>query len=182
VGYGSAEPPIRAAGDLTIVPGTGPVIFAYDGSDTAAFAIETASSQLGTDRDAIVACVWRPVDVCFKPVPGRRFRSCVAKEVERAAHETAAVGVDLARRHGFRACARTIEAAPTFRGLITLADEWHCPLIVLGSSHRTGVLGPRTGSVAGATVKHFPRSVLVIRKPDDVATVPASTVARWGQG
>jgi nucleotide-binding universal stress UspA family protein len=182
VGHGSAEPPIRAAGDLTIVPGTGPVIFAYDGSDTAAFAIEGASSQLGSDREAIVACVWRPVDVCFKPVPGRRFRACVAKEVERAAHETAAVGVDLARRHGFRACARTIEAAPTFRGLITLADEWECPLIVLGSSHRSGVLGPRTGSVAGATVKHFPRSVLVIRKPDDVATVPAATVARWGQG
>lgn len=111
-GYVGAILPIRAAEDLTIVAAAGPVIFAYDGSDTAAFAIEAASSQLGTDREAIVACVWRPVDVCFKPVPGRRFRSCVAKEVERAAHETAAVGVDIARRHGFRASARTIEAAP----------------------------------------------------------------------
>jgi nucleotide-binding universal stress UspA family protein len=159
-----------------------PVIFAYDGSDTAAFAIEQASAQIGADRDAIVACVWRPVDVCFKPVPGRRLRSCVAKEVERAAHETAAAGVALARHHGFRACARTIEAAPTFKGLITLADEWECPLIVLGSRRHTGLFGHRTGSVAGATVSHFPRSVLVIRKPDDVATVPASEVARWGQG
>lgn len=163
------------------VSATGPVIFAYDGSDTAAFAIEAASAQLGTDRDAIVACVWRPVDVCFKPVPGRRLRSCVAKEVERAAHETAAAGVALARRHGFRACARTIEAAPTFKGLITLADEWECPLIVLGARPRTGLLH-RTGSVAGATMSHFPRSVLVIRKPDAVAAAPASTVARWGQG
>lgn len=174
-GYAVAILPIRAAGVLTMAPAAGPVIFAYDGSDTAAFAIEGASSQLGGEREAIVACVWRPVDVCFKPVPGRRLRTCAAKEVERAAQETATAGVAIARRHGFRASARTIEAAPTFKGLITLADEWGCPLIVLGSNRRTG-------SVAGATVKHFPRSVLVIRKPDDVAGAPASMVARWGQG
>jgi nucleotide-binding universal stress UspA family protein len=160
------------------VPCTGPVIFAYDGTDTAAFAIEQASTQIGTDRDAIVACVWRPVDVCFTPVPGRRLRSCVAKEVERAAHETAAAGVALARRFGFHACARTIEAAPTWKGLVTLADEWSCPLIVLGSRHRTGLFGSRAGSVAGATVSHFPRSVLVIRKPEEVASAPVSTLRR----
>jgi nucleotide-binding universal stress UspA family protein len=174
-GYVGAILPIRVAGVLTIVAAAGPVIFAYDGSDDAAFAIEGASEQLGPDREAIVACVWRPVDVCFKPVPGRRLRTCVAKEVERAAHETAAAGVAIARRHGFRASARTIAAAPTFKGLIDLAEEWGCPLIVLGS-------GARTGSVAGATVKHFPRSVLVIRKPDDVASAPASMVAGWNQG
>jgi nucleotide-binding universal stress UspA family protein len=166
----------------------GPVIFAYDGTDHAAFAIEQASSQLGTNRDAIVACVWRPVDVCFKPVPGRRLRACIAKEVERAAHETAAAGVAIARAAGFQACARTIEAAPTWKGLITLADEWECPLIVLGSRHHNRFFGNRTGSVAGATVSHFKRSVLVIHKPDDtppvptdVASIPASTVATWGQ-
>ncbi len=165
---------------MSAVADVGPVIFAYDGTDPAAFAIEQASSQLDPDRDAIVACVWRPVDVCFTPVPGRRLRSCVAKEVERAAHETAAAGVALARRFGFRACARTIEAAPTWKGLITLADEWSSPLIVLGSRHRSGLFGSRTGSVAGATVSHFPRSVLVIRKPDDVASASASAVAGWG--
>jgi nucleotide-binding universal stress UspA family protein len=155
------------------VPCTGPVIFAYDGTDTAAFAIEQAAAQIGADRDAIVACVWRPVDVCFTPVPGRRIRSCVATEVERAAHETAAAGVALAREFGYRARARTIEAAPTWKGLITLADQWGCPLIVLGSRHHTGLFGNRTGSVAGATVSHFPRSVLVIRKPVDAAGVSA---------
>jgi nucleotide-binding universal stress UspA family protein len=158
------------------VPATGPVILAYDGTDSAAFAIEQAPAQLGADRDAIVACVWRPVDVCFKPVPGRRLRACIAKEVERAAHETAAAGVALARRVGFRACARTIEAAPTWKGLVTLADEWDCPLIVLGSRHRTGLFGNRTGSVAGATVSHFPGSVLVIRRP--AATVAVGAVSR----
>jgi nucleotide-binding universal stress UspA family protein len=167
----------------------GPVIFAFDGTEHAAFAIEQASAQLG-NRDAIVACVWRPVDVCFKPVEGRRLRTCVAKEVERAAHETAAAGVAIAREAGFRACARTIEAAPTWKGLITLADEWECPLIVLGSRHHNrSLFGSRTGSVAGATVSHFKRSVLVIHKPDDapnarpdVASVSAATVAGWRQG
>lgn len=139
-----------------------------------------ASSQLGTDRDAIVACVWRPIDVCFKPVPGRRLRSCIAKEVERAADETAAAGVALARELGFHACARTIEAAPTWKGLIILADQWNCGLIVLGSRHHSGLFGDRAGSVAGATVSHFQRSVMVIRKPDDLASASASAVAGWG--
>ncbi|MBS1678074.1 MAG: universal stress protein [Actinobacteria bacterium] len=143
----------------------GPVILAYDGTEPAAFAIEQASSRLGANREAIVACVWRPVDVCFKPVPGRRLRACVAREVERAAHETAAAGVALARHFGFHARARTIEAAPTWKGLVTLADEWECPLIVLGSRHRTGLFGHRTGPVAGATRSHFQRSVLVIHQP-----------------
>ena len=103
--------------------GAVPVILAYDGGERAAYAIEQAPAQIGTERDAIVACVWRPVDVSFKPVPGRR-PFCVAKEVERAAHETAAAGVGLARQAGFNACARTIEAAPTWKGLIHLADQW----------------------------------------------------------
>jgi nucleotide-binding universal stress UspA family protein len=143
-----------------------PLILAYDGTDHAAFAIQHAAYQLGTDREAVVACVWRPVDVCFQPVPGRRLRCCVAKEVERAADETAAFGACLARQAGFRACARTIQAAPTWMGLIDLADKWESSLIVLGTRHHPSLLGSRTGSVAAATVRRFHGSVMIVRKPN----------------
>ncbi|HEX3362375.1 MAG TPA: universal stress protein [Solirubrobacterales bacterium] len=160
----------------------GPIVFAYDGTDTAAFAIGQASGQLGTARDAIVACVWRPVDVGFEPVAGRRFRCTMASEVERAAQETAAQGADIATQAGFRARPRTIQGAPTYRGLINLAEQHACSLIVIGSHHRTGVLGYLTNSVAAATVSHFRHSVLVIRKPAVAASnVPRSTALPAGR-
>ena len=47
-----------------------PVILAYDGSELAAFAIERAGIELAPGREALVACVWHPVDVGFTPVDG----------------------------------------------------------------------------------------------------------------
>ena len=41
--------------------------FAYDGSELAAFAIAQAAAQLAPRRDALVVCVWQPVDVGFTP-------------------------------------------------------------------------------------------------------------------
>jgi hypothetical protein len=35
----------------------GPVLFAYDGSELAAFAIAQAAGQLAPQRDALVVCV-----------------------------------------------------------------------------------------------------------------------------
>jgi len=44
-------------------PEVGPAIFAYDGSDLAAYAIEQAARQLAPGREALVVCVWQPADV-----------------------------------------------------------------------------------------------------------------------
>lgn len=154
----SAAAPCEAAG---------PAIFAYDGSDLAGYAIEQAGIQLAPGREAIVVCVWQPADVGFMPVEGRHLHAAAANEVEEAARETAAHGAALAERAGFAARPVTVEAAPTWKGLVQVAEEHRCGLIVIGSHQRSGLLGHLAGSVAAATVSHFESSVLVIHQPHE---------------
>jgi nucleotide-binding universal stress UspA family protein len=146
-------------------PEPGPAIFAYDGSDLAAFAIEQAGLQLATGREALVVCVWQPADVGFVPVKGRKLHAAAANEVEQAAQETANQGAELAEKAGFKARPQTVEAAPTWKGLVKVAEEHKCGLIVIGSHQRHGLVGYLTGSVAAATISHFESSVLVIHQP-----------------
>ena len=143
----------------------GPAIFAYDGSALAGYAIEQAGVQLAPGRDALVVCVWQPADVGFVPVEGRELHAAAANEVEEAAKETAAKGAELAEKAGFKAQPVTVEAAPTWKGLVQVAEDHRCGLIVIGSHQRSGLLGHLAGSVAAATVSHFDSSVLVIHQP-----------------
>src|ERR1700679_1583176 len=80
---------------------SGPVLFAYDGSELAQFAIEQAAHQPPTGRGAVVLCVWQPADVGFLPVGGRHLDALNATEVQAAAEETAAQGASLAEQAGF---------------------------------------------------------------------------------
>jgi nucleotide-binding universal stress UspA family protein len=145
----------------------GPAIFAYDGSDLAGYAIEQAGIQLAPGREAIVVVVWQPADVGFLPVQGRHLHAAAANEVEEAANETAARGAELAEKAGFDARPLTVEAAPTWKGLVQVAQDHKCGLIVIGSHQRSGLLGHLAGSVAAATISHFESSVLVIHQPHE---------------
>jgi nucleotide-binding universal stress UspA family protein len=143
----------------------GPAIFAYDGSDLAGYAIEQAGIQLAPGREALVVCVWQPADVGFVPVEGHNLHAAAANEVEAAAKETAAHGAEIAAKAGFKAIPLTVEAAPTWKGLVQVAEDHKCGLIVIGSHQRSGLLGHLAGSVAAATVSHFESNVLVIHQP-----------------
>ncbi|HEY2054512.1 MAG TPA: universal stress protein [Solirubrobacterales bacterium] len=143
----------------------GPAIFAYDGSDLAAYAIEQAGIQLAPGREALVVVVWQPADVGFIPIAGRHLHAAAANEVEEAAKETAAHGAEIAAKAGFKPRRVTVEAAPTWKGLVKVAEEHKCGLIVIGSHQRSGLLGHLAGSVAAATISHFESSVLVIHQP-----------------
>jgi nucleotide-binding universal stress UspA family protein len=142
----------------------GPVIFAYDGSELSKLAIDEAARQLGTGRDALVVTVWQPFDVGFVPVGGLPFDAEQATEVRRAAELTAAEGASLAERAGFRARSEAIEGAPTWKGIVNVAEDHDCSLIVLGSHGRTGLAGVLIGSVAEAVAAHSPRSVLITHR------------------
>ncbi|MDT5290003.1 MAG: hypothetical protein QOF88_4892 [Mycobacterium sp.] len=150
----------------------GPVVFAYDGSELAAFAIERAATQLAPGRDALVVCVWQPVDVGFTPTDNGHlaghFDADQATEVRRAAERTAADGAALAVAAGFRAWSKAVEAAPTWRGIVATADEHDASLIVLGPHRRNGLLGHLQGSVAAAVVAHTTTPVLIV--PQRTAT------------
>lgn len=142
--------------------GIGAVLFAYDGSELAALAIEQAAQQLATGRDALVVCVWQPADVGFVPADARHFDAADASEVKSAAEETAAQGALLAERAGFRSQGLAVKTAPTWKGIVETAEAHKASLIVLGSHRRRGVVGHLLGSVAAAVVTYSAASVLVV--------------------
>ena len=151
---------------MTTATATGPIIFAYDGSDLAKLAIEEAARQLGTGRDALVVTVWQPFEVGFVPITGLQFDAKQIAEVRKAAEQTAADGARLAESSGFRARAAEIEIAPTWKGIVQVGEEHDCSLIVLGSHGRTGLGSVLIGSVAEAVAAHSKRSVLIVHRRD----------------
>jgi nucleotide-binding universal stress UspA family protein len=150
--------------ELGVTAPTGPVLFAYDGSELAALAIEQAAAQLASGRDALVLCVWQPADVGFLPTDKRHFDADQATEVKRAAEETAAHGASLAEKAGFRSQSMAVKAVPTWKGIVEAAEEHNASLIVLGSHRRRGLVGHLLGSVAAAVVTHSASSVLVVHQ------------------
>jgi nucleotide-binding universal stress UspA family protein len=149
-------------GGARSAPPVGPVLFAYDGSELAQLAIEDAGRQLAPGREALVVCVWQTGDVGFIPVGEANLNAAQATEVREAAEETAAAGASLAAAAGFRPQSVAVESAPTWKGIIKLAEERGVGLIVMGPHRRTGLVGHLLGSVAAAVVVHARTSVLVV--------------------
>jgi nucleotide-binding universal stress UspA family protein len=143
---------------------SGPVLFAYDGSELAKHAIQEAGRLLEAGGDALVVTVWQPFDVGFLPASGLQFDAAQIAEVRAAAARTAAEGAELANAAGFHAQSAEIETSPTWKGIAKLADEHDARLVVLGSHGRSGLAGVVVGSVAGAVAAHSPRSVLIVHR------------------
>jgi nucleotide-binding universal stress UspA family protein len=142
----------------------GPVLFGYDGSALAAQAIEEAGRQLAPGREALVVCVWQPADVGFTPVGDQHFDAQCASEVHAAAEAVAAAGAELAGQAGFAARGVTVEAAPTWKGIVEAAHEHGASLVVMGTHRRSGILGHLLGSVTHAVDAHFEGPVLVVHQ------------------
>jgi nucleotide-binding universal stress UspA family protein len=150
--------------DVGATTPTRPILFVYDGTALAGIAIERAARELATAREALVLCVWQPADVGFEPVTKRHFDADAANEVRQAAEETAAYGASLAQKAGFRAQSLTVEAAPTWKGIVQTAEERHASLIVLGAHRHSGLVGHLLGGVASAVISHATCSVLVVHQ------------------
>jgi nucleotide-binding universal stress UspA family protein len=154
------------ADDTAAAAPNGPVLFAYDGSELAKLAIEQAGRELAPGRDALVVCVWQTGDVGFVPTGDQRFKATAANEVQKAAEETAEHGASLAQQAGFKALGVAIEAAPTWKGIVEVADERGASLIVFGSHRRSGLVGHLFGSVTDAVIAHTTISVLIVQQQD----------------
>ena len=144
---------------------SGPVVFAYDGSELAKLAIDEAAQQLDSARDAVVVTVWHPFDVGFTPGGDVRFDAADASEVRKAAEQAASEGAELAEAAGFKTRSAAIEATPAWKGIVKVADEENASLIVLGSHGRSGLASVLIGSVAEAVAAHSRRSVLIVHRP-----------------
>jgi nucleotide-binding universal stress UspA family protein len=147
------------------ITASSPVLFAYDGSELAGFAIEQAGRELASGREALVLCVWQPADVGFVLAGDRQFDAGQASQVQAAAEEVAASGAALAEKAGFRSQSMAVQAGPTWKGIVATAAERGVSLIVLGSHRRRGFDKYLLGSVAAAVVAHSKASVLVVHQP-----------------
>jgi nucleotide-binding universal stress UspA family protein/MFS family permease len=143
----------------------GPVLFAYDGSDTAKAAIAEAGHQLQPRREAVVLTVWRTFGVDFMPEPGTQFDAACGDEVKEAAEQTAAHGAALAEAAGFRAEAEAVQGTPAWKAVLAAADDHQASLIVLGAHRRAGIGGRVAGSVSGDVMARSERPVMIIHPP-----------------
>ena len=58
----------------------------------------------------------------------------------------------------------TIKAAPTWKGIVEVANNRRASLIVMGSHRRTGIIGHLLGSVTDAVIAHSTVSILVVHQ------------------
>ena len=58
--------------------------------------------------------------------------------------------------------ATTVQAAPTWKGIVETAEEHEASLIVLGSHRHSGLMGHFHGNVAAAVIARGNFSVLVV--------------------
>ena len=164
---------------------SGPVLFAYDGSDLARTAIAEAARQLPRRREALVLTVWRTFNVGFTPEPGAQFDAACADEVRQAAEQTAAVGAALAEAAGFRARPLAVEGTPAWKAVIDSANDHDASLIVLASRRHAGLSSLVGGSVAADVAARSARPVLIIRHhggADGQAATVASPPAEVATG
>jgi nucleotide-binding universal stress UspA family protein len=140
-----------------------PILICYDGSPDARRAIETAASLLGSRR-AVVLDVGPPLTASeslaavSSVVPGNAFEELNAE----AAGEVAGQGAEIARSSGFDAEARSALAAPTWEGIVDVADELDAAVIVIGSRGLSGLKEILEGSLSHQLAEHAGRPVLIV--------------------
>lgn len=140
------------------------VVVAYDGSDPAKEAIESAGRLMAPGTKAIVVTVWEPLNaIPFWGAPLGAVPKTVFEEVISRAKEVAAEGALVATAAGFEAESKAREGSPIWRAITREAEERGAELIVIGSHGRTGVSYVLAGSVATAVTQHAKCSVLVGR-------------------
>jgi nucleotide-binding universal stress UspA family protein len=145
---------------------TAPILICYDGSDGARRAIDAAAALFGSRR-AVVVDVGPPLTpaeslAVFSPVaPAAAFEELNAEDALTRARD----GAERARQAGFAAEARGGVAAPTWQGIVDLADEIDAAVIVLGSRGLNGAQERLRGSVSHDVAERAGRPVLIVPPP-----------------
>ena len=171
-----ADLPVLVVGTDDHAP-QGPVAIAFDGSDGARAAVETAARLLAP-REAMVVHAWHwPLSdtlaeraLLSVPMPEvgdivGSFRAAAEEEARAVAEE----GRALAEQRGLTARAVLVEAGGSvWQGLAGAAAAADASVLVTGSRGRGGVAAAVLGSVSSALAHHLQRPMLVVRpQPSD---------------
>jgi nucleotide-binding universal stress UspA family protein len=142
------------------------ILICYDGSESAVRSIHVAAELL-TGRNAVIVDIG-PV------LTGAESYAAISPGVDVAllqklnldgALERAEEGAKLARRAGFDAEPRAELSAPTWEGIIDLADEIDAAVIVIGSRGLNGARELFEGSLSHQLAEHSQRPVLIVTPP-----------------
>jgi nucleotide-binding universal stress UspA family protein len=145
-----------------------PMLICYDGSDGARRAVDSAVELLG-GRAAVVLAV-------AVPATASQYLDSLATIPEapeeanlQAAALRAQEGAEYARGAGLTAEPRGEIAAPTWKGIVDVADELDAGVIVIGSRGLSGLKEMLQGSLSHQVAEHAGRPVLIMPppKPDD---------------
>ena len=145
-----------------------PILICYDGSPGSVRAIKAAATLLGPGR-AVVLDVAPPITpaesmaAVSSLVPGVAFEQLNTDD----ASQVAVRGAALARSSGFEAEARGALGAPTWEGVVDVADELDAAVIVIGSRGMSGLREIAEGSLSHEVAEHARRPVLIVPPPHD---------------
>ena len=146
------------------------LLLAYDGSTTAAAAIETAAA-LFPGAEAVIATVTPPAPtleaaaIARISLPDSMIRDGVANmraEHAREARERVEQGEAFATAAGLRTTPKVLEAITPWRALRALADELAVDVIVCGSRGEGAFDRVLLGSTATSLLHHADRPLLVV--------------------
>jgi nucleotide-binding universal stress UspA family protein len=144
------------------------ILICYDGSEASRGSFRATAGLLGPRRAVVLdiaptLTAAESYAVMASPMAGSEFEDLNASEGLARATE----GAELARAAGFEAEPRTEVAAPTWEGILDVADEIDADVIVIGSR---GLSGPRErfeGSVSHQVAEHSGRPVLIVPPPGE---------------
>jgi nucleotide-binding universal stress UspA family protein len=144
-----------------------PILICYDGSDAAQRAIDAAAELFGK-RHAVVLDIGplltaaESLAVTAPVTPASAFEGLNEDDARQRAQR----GAEQARRAGFEAEARADLAAPTWEGIVDVADEIDAAVIVLGSRGLRGARELFEGSVSHEVAEHAGRPILIVPPPN----------------
>jgi len=142
----------------------GPILICYDGSASAERAIAAAGRLLGR-RTAVVLDVGPLQEVA----EAYAAMGSGAAGLDRLTLDTAAAraeaGAELARAAGFHAQGRAQVEAPTWLGVVEVADEIGAAAIVIGSRGLSGIREFLEGSLSHQVATHAGRPALIVPPP-----------------
>ena len=140
---------------------TSPMLICYDGSEGARRAID-AAAELVCGRATVVLAVAAPLTASQALDSLATVEEAPEEVNQEAAAVCAAQGAAYARRTGLIAEARGEIAAPTWKGIVDVADELDAAVIVIGSRGLRGAREIVEGSLSHEVAEHAGRPVLIV--------------------
>lgn len=148
------------------------VLIAIDNTGLPPLVVDSLSAQLDAKQTEVLLLeVLEPLVVSAPPEMARGYAPEMTTrrlELQKAANEILAHGVEILRKGGFKVESQIVESEIK-EGILTVASEWGANLIVVTSHARKGIAKFLHRSVAEGIVHRAPCSVLVLKESAEKA-------------